>query len=90
MPEIRHIAFYIITSRKGDDMKQGVFWLIDNKLLAIRLIKVNIPTALQNREIHTITKNCGNMLSPKIATSRIITTLVVELSKELKAKRLFI
>ena len=34
MPEIRFITFYIITSRKGDDMKQGVFWLIDNKLLA--------------------------------------------------------
>lgn len=35
MPEIRHIAFYIIISRKGDDMKQGVFWVIDNNLLAI-------------------------------------------------------
>ena len=28
------MAFYIITSRKGDDMKQGVFWVIDNNLLA--------------------------------------------------------
>ena len=43
MPEIRHIAFYIITSRKGDDMKQGVFWLIDNKLLAIPFEKSKYP-----------------------------------------------
>ena len=35
MPEIRHMVFYIITSRKDDDMKQGVFWVIDNNLLAI-------------------------------------------------------
>lgn len=35
MPKIQNIVFYIITSRKGDDMKQGVFWVIDNKLLAI-------------------------------------------------------
>ena len=71
-------------------MKQGVFWLIDNKLLQFRLTKVNIPTALQNRVIHIITKNCGNMLSPKIVTSHTITTLVEGLSKELKTKRLFI
>ena len=43
MPEIRHIAFYIIASRKGDDMKQGVFWLIDNKLLAIPFNKSKYP-----------------------------------------------
>ena len=43
MPEIRHIAFYIITSRKGDDMKQGVFWVIDNKLLAIPFDKNKYP-----------------------------------------------
>ena len=43
MPEIRHIAFYIITSRKGDYMKQGVFWLIDNKLLAIPFDKSKYP-----------------------------------------------
>lgn len=43
MPEIRHIAFYIITSRKGDDMKQGVFWVIDNNLLAIPFDKSKYP-----------------------------------------------
>ena len=43
MPEIWHIAFYIITSRKGDDMKQGVFWLIDNKLLASPFEKSKYP-----------------------------------------------
>lgn len=43
MPEIWHIAFCIITSRKGDDMKQGVFWIIDNKLLAIPFDKSKYP-----------------------------------------------
>ena len=42
--------------------------------------------ALQNPAIHIITKNCGNMLSPKIATSRIITTLVVGVVKGTKSK----
>lgn len=46
MPEIWHIAFYIITSRKGDDMKQGVFWLIDNKLLAIPFDKSKYPDGI--------------------------------------------
>ena len=46
MPEIQHIAFYIITSRKGDDMKQGVFWLIDNKLLAIPFDKSKYPDGI--------------------------------------------
>ena len=46
MPEIRHIAFYIIASRKGDDMKQGVFWLIDNKLLAIPFNKSKYPDGI--------------------------------------------
>lgn len=75
-------------------MKQGVFWLIDNKLLAIPFDKSKYPDGnaksgdTYNHE--KLTKNCGNMLSPKIATSRIITTLVAGLSKELKTKRLFI
>ncbi len=46
MSEIRHMAFYIITSRKGDDMKQGVFWLIDNKLLAIPFDKSKYPDGI--------------------------------------------
>ncbi len=46
MPEIRFITFYIITSRKGDDMKQGVFWLIDNKLLAIPFDKSKYPDGI--------------------------------------------
>lgn len=40
------MAFYIITSRKGDDMKQGVFWLIDNKLLAIPFDKSKYPDGI--------------------------------------------
>ena len=43
MPEIRHIAFFIIISRKGDDMNQGVFWVIDNNLLAIPFDKSKYP-----------------------------------------------
>lgn len=46
MPEIWHIAFYIITSRKGDDMKQGVFWVIDNNLLAIPFEKSKYPDGI--------------------------------------------
>ena len=45
--------------------------------------------ALRNLGIHTITKNCGNILSQKIVTDRITATIVAELLKELKTKRLF-
>lgn len=71
-------------------MKQGVFWLIDNKLLAIPFDKSKYPDGIAKSGVHIITKNCGNMLSPKIVTSHTITTLVEGLSKELKTKRLFI
>ena len=40
------MAFYIITSRKGDDMKQGVFWVIDNNLLAIPFDKSKYPDGI--------------------------------------------
>ena len=71
-------------------MRQGVFWVIDNKLLAIPFVKSKYPNGIAKYGDTYNHKNCGNMLSPKIATSRIITTLVIGLSKELKAKRLFI
>ena len=90
MPEIRHIAFYIITSRKGDDMKQGVFWLIDNKLLAIPFDKSKYPDGIAKSGDTYNHEKLWKYVKPQIATSRIITTLVVGSSKELKAKRLFI
>lgn len=90
MPEIRFITFYIITSRKGDDMKQGVFWLIDNKLLAIPFDKSKYPDGIAKSGDTYNHEKLWKYVKPQNCNKHTITTLVEGLSKELKTKRLFI
>ena len=71
-------------------MKQGVFWIIDNNLLAIPFDKSKYPDGTAKSGDTYNHEKLWKYVKPQIATSRIITTLVVGSSKELKAKRLFI